>query len=105
MPIAPCGADSAASLRAYGFARSPPDVPSRPPPAALPPSLPPSLPASFPPRGAPPLPHQVRAFLLEGLEGLEAHEIHGGGTEAEQSQLGGLHAEVRELPCLLQRDP
>jgi hypothetical protein len=44
----------------------------------------------------------VRAFLLEGLE---AHEIHGGGTEAEQSQLGGLHAEVRELPCLLQRDP
>ena len=88
VPIAPPRADSPASLRAYGSARSPPDVPSR---AA------PSLPPSFPARGAPPLPHQVRAFLLEGLEDLEAHETHGGGGEAEQSQLGVLHAEVREV--------
>ena len=84
----PC-ADSASSLRAHGFARLPPDVSSR---------APPSLPPSFPPRGALPLPHQVRAFLLEGLEDLEAHEAeHEAAAEPELSQLGGLHAEVREI--------
>ena len=40
----------------------------------------------------------MRAFLLEGLEDLEAHEAeHEAAAEPELSQLGGLHAEVREI--------